>query len=200
MDQKMLAKGLEKNQQRWLAVGLLLMLVAVLVSLVLVPVLFQVYEYRESIDNLQFRLDRYNRKIARKDDLIRHIAKTREELEQTGYFGLYKTAAMASADLQKQVKHAVTSSGGQLTSTQALPPKDMDGLTEIVIKVRLSGSLEAIADSLYKIETGLPYMVVEKLKILSVRGRRNRRTRKLEQIDKVNVNMEIRSFMQVTDL
>lgn len=193
-------KELDKKQQRWLAVGLLIVVIGLLVSLVLVPVLFKVYEYRESIDNLQFRLDRYNKKIASKENLIKHIAKTRKSLGQAGYFGLYKTAALATAELQNKVKYAVTSSGGQLTSTQALRQKDLDGLTEIVIKVRLSGSLKAITDSIYKIETGMPYMVVENLKILSVRGRRNRKTRQLEQIDKVNVNMEIRSYMQVTDL
>ena len=196
----MQGKNLDKKQQRWVAVGLLVVVVVLLVSLVLVPVFFKVYEYRESNENLQFRLDRYNRKIAGKENLIQHIAKIRKNLRQAGYFGLYKTASLATAELQEQVKHAVTSSGGQLTSTQALPPKDLYGLTKIVIKVRLSGSLKAITDALYKIETGMPYMVVENLKILSVRGRRNRKTRKLEQIDRVNVNMEIRSFMQVTDL
>ena len=124
----MQGKDLDKKQQRWVAVGLLIVVLVLLVSLVLVPVFFKVYEYRESIENLQFRLDRYNKKIAGKQNLIQHIAKTRENLRQAGYFGLYKTAALATAELQEQVKLAVTSSGGQLTSTQALPPKDLYGL------------------------------------------------------------------------
>ena len=189
---------LDARQQRWLAVGLLAGIVILVASLVLVPFLSTILEYNETIENLEFRLNRYAGRIADKEKMQKQVLDLRKQLRSAGFFSSQQTAALAIAEMQKKIKQAVQQAGGQMTSTQALPQQDFEGLTKIIVKVRLSGSMEAIRNILYAIETAKPYMVVEKIDINQVRGRRNRKTRKIEPVDRLNVNMDVIGFMRNT--
>lgn len=187
---------LNDRQQRWLAVGLLAGVLLIAGSILLVPFLNTILEYNGTIENLEFRLNRYSERIVDKDKMQRQVTELRKQLRNAGFFSSQETAALAIAEMQKKIKQAVQEAGGQMTSTQALPQQEFEGLTKIVVKVRLSGSVEAIRNILYAIETAKPYMVVEKIDINQVRGRRNRKTRKIEPVDKLNVNMDVVGFMR----
>lgn len=195
---KKMLDRLDDKQQRWLAVGLLAGVILIVGSMLLVPFLGTILEYNETIENLEFRLNRYTGRIVDKEKMQSQVADLRKQLRNAGFFSSQETAALAIAEMQKKIKQAVQDAGGQMTSTQALPQQEFEGLTKIVVKVRLSGSMEAIRNILYAIETAKPYMVVAKIDINQVRGRRNRKTRKIEPVDKLNVNMDVVGFMRNT--
>lgn len=195
---KKMLDRLDDKQQRWLAVGLLAGVILIVGSMLLVPFLGTILEYNETIENLEFRLNRYTGRIVDKEKMQSQVADLRKQLRNAGFFSSQETAAVAIAEMQKKIKQAVQDAGGQMTSTQALPQQEFEGLTKIVVKVRLSGSMEAIRNILYAIETAKPYMVVAKIDINQVRGRRNRKTRKIEPVDKLNVNMDVVGFMRNT--
>lgn len=197
-EMKKMLDRLDDKQQRWLAVGLLAGVILIVGSMLLVPFLGTILEYNETIENLEFRLNRYTGRIVDKEKMQSQVADLRKQLRNAGFFSSQETAALAIAEMQKKIKQAVQDAGGQMTSTQALPQQEFEGLTKIVVKVRLSGSMEAIRNILYAIETAKPYMVVAKIDINQVRGRRNRKTRKIEPVDKLNVNMDVVGFMRNT--
>ena len=192
-------ENLDKKQQRWLAVGLLAGVVLFFCLIIFIPLFSSIFEYNETIDDLQFRLNRYSRKIADERSMLKQVNEVKSQLNNAEFFSSQKTAALAIADMQKKIKQAVSSAGGQLSSTQALPQQQLEELTKIIVKVRLSGTMAAVKDILYEIEKARPYLIVEKLTINQVRGKRNRKTRKIEPVDKLNLNMEVVGFMRGTE-
>ena len=184
------------SRDRWIALGLLLSVLLVVFLVLIMPVISMGLEFNESKDDLVFRIQRFNRVIASKAAVIENAKKIRQQHEQQGYFNTNTTEALASADLQKIIKSSISSAGGQLTSTQALPSKKNDDYTRISVKVRMTGSIEVLRSVLYEIEQSTPLIIIEQLDIRPVRGKRNRKTRKIEPSSKLNINFQAASFMR----
>ncbi|MGR9115822.1 MAG: type II secretion system protein GspM [Gammaproteobacteria bacterium] len=181
--------------ERWLALSLLLLLIALVAGVLIVPLVTEALELNDEKNELIFRLQRYQRVINRKDDVYDKINKIKAEYKTQGYFSSQGTAALASADLQQVIKNAIATAGGQLTSTQVLPSKDQGEFTLIGVKVRMSGDIEVLRSVLYRIETAVPFLVVDELDVRPERGRRNRKTRQIEPSNKMNVSFQVSSFM-----
>jgi general secretion pathway protein M len=188
---------LNKQQQRWLALGLLTAVVLFIVLFLVAPLVSTWSEYNETKKDLAFRLKRYKQVIASKDKVYANAEEIKLQYDQQEYFSDRETVALASADLQKFIKTTISETGGQLTSTQVLPSKTEEDITRIVVKVRMNGKIENLRSILYKIEMSKPLMLVEELDIRPVRGRRNRKTRKIEPSNKMNVNFQVASFMRI---
>lgn len=187
---------LTRQQQRWLAAGLLLSLIFITGSLLFVPWYMKVSEYNDAIDKMEFRLERYAEKIIDRNEVLEAVESIKQEIKSLGVFNAGNTEALALAEMQQKIKDAVAASDGNLMSTQALEQQKADGLTKIIVRVRFAGRVETLKNVLYELETAQPYMLVENLQITSVRGMRNPRTRKIEPVDKVNIMMDVVSFMQ----
>ena len=183
------------SEQRWLALGLLALVILLVVTLFIMPLLTKALELNEEKNELIFRLQRYQRIINRKDEVFDNINKVKTSYQTQGYFSRQGTVALASADLQQVIKNAIASAGGQLTSTQVLPSKNEGEFTLIAVKVRMSGDIEALRSVLYRIETSVPLLIVDELDIRPERGRRNRITRQIEPSNKLNVSFQVSSFM-----
>ncbi len=188
---------LNKQQQRWLALGLLMVVVLFIALFLILPLVSTWNEYNETKQDLAFRLKRYKQVIASKDKVYANAETIKQQYDEQEYFSDRETVALASADLQKFIKSTISATGGQLTSTQVLPSKTEEDITRIVVKVRMNGKIENLRSILYEIEMSKPLMIVEELDIRPVRGRRNRKTRKIEPSNKMNVNFQVASFMRI---
>lgn len=186
----------EMNNQRWLAVGLLLLVLMLVIFAAVVPLISTGLEYHEEKQELAFRLQRYRQVVDKKDTVAASIERIKQQYRERGYFSNRDTVALASADLQKFIKAAISQAGGELTSTQVLPSSNKSGFNQISIKVRMSGDIEVLRNVLHEIEATVPIMVIDQLDIRPVRGRRNRRTRQIEPSNKLNVNFQAVSFMR----
>ena len=188
---------LNDQQQRWLALGLLGAVILFFVLFLLVPLFVSGYEYNENKQDMAFRLKRYKNVIASKEKVFANAQKIKQQFDKQDYFSDRETEALASADLQKFIKSTISETGGQLTSTQVLPSKAEEDITRITVKVRMNGNIENLRTVLYEIEMSKPLMLVEQLDIRPVRGRRNRKTRKIEPSNKMNINFQVASFMRI---
>ena len=187
---------LSKAQQSWLAAGLLMAVIVLLLAGVIMPSVSRVMDYKDEIEQLAFKIQRYKRIIASQDEVFEQVEETSLQIVDQGYFSNQETVALASAELQKFIKEAVSAAGGELTSTQVLPQKKQGVLTRIAVKIRLSGKMDMLRSVLYEIETAKPLLIVEQLDISPVRGKRNRKTRKVEPTGMLKINLEVVSFMR----
>ena len=183
-------------QQRWIAVGLLIAVVLVIILVLIVPVVSKEMELNETKNNLVFRLQQYERILAKKEAVIDSMAKIKQQHEKQGYFNSQTTDALASAEMQEFIKKAIVDAGGQLSSTQALPVSNKDKFSRITVRVRMTGNSEVLRAVLYKIETSTPLIIIDQIDIRPMRGKRNRTTRQIEPSNELNINFQAVSFMR----
>jgi general secretion pathway protein M len=181
---------------RWLAVGLLIAVVLVIILVVIVPVVNKEMELHDAKNNLVFRLQQYERILAKKDAVIASMDTIKQQHEEQGYFNSQNTDALASAEMQEFIKKAIVDAGGQLSSTQALPVSNKGKFSRITVRVRMTGNSEVLRAVLYKIETSTPLIIIDQIDIRPMRGKRNRTTRQIESSNELNVNFQAVSFMR----
>lgn len=184
------------NLQRWLAVGLLVLVVLLVGAVLIMPLVSKWLDLHETRNSLAFRLQQYERILAHKDKAVADIDHIREQNESLGYFNSQKTDALASAEMQNFIKQAIVDAGGQLSSTQAIPVSVKDGFSRITVRVRMTGNSEVLRAVLYKIETATPLIIIDQIDIRPMRGRRNPTTHKIEASNDLNVNFQAVSFMR----
>ncbi len=182
--------------QRWLAVGLLVFVVLLFVLALVVPIISKGLELNETKENLAFTLKKYERILAEKDSVVANIEAIKQQHQNQGYFNNQGTSALASAQMQEFIKQAIVQAGGQLSSTQVLPPNNKDSFNRITVSVRMTGNIEVLRAVLYKLETATPLIVIDQLDIRPMRSVRNRITRQIEPSNGLNINFQAIGFMR----
>jgi len=188
--------GNNPQTQRWLAVGLLAFVVLLAALVLIVPIISKGLELHENKENLAFTLKKYEHILAGKNAIVGNIAAIKQQHEDQGYFNTQGTSALASAQMQEFIKQAIVQAGGQLSSTQVLPPTNKDKFSRITVSVRMTGNIEVLRAVLYKLETAAPLIVIEQLDIRPMRSVRNRITRQIEPSNGLNINFQAISFMR----
>lgn len=186
----------EIPQQRWIAIGLLGLVIFSTIFMIIIPLVSTGLENHEQKQELIFRLQRAKQIVARKDSVLANIEQIKNKYQKQNYFSTRDTEALASADLQKLIKSSIAQAGGQLTSTQVLPHRNDNGFNRVIVKVRMSGDIEVLRSVLHEIESSAQVMVVDQIDIRPVRGKRNRKTRKIEPSNKMNINFQVAGFMR----
>jgi general secretion pathway protein M len=186
------------SNSRLAAVGLLVAVLAVLYLVVFMPFFSVESEYADTIDDLQFRLQRFRRVAAEKDYWLNRLDEIKRASQQEERFISRDTAALASADLQSMIKDAVTGAGGELISTQVIPERKEEQFTRIAVKVRMTGSTQVLRDVLYGFETRKPVLFIENLNLRPIRiiqpvgpGRKPGRV-----ADKLSVDFDVVGYMR----
>ncbi len=186
---------IELKHKRTVALTILLLLSVIITSGLVLPVLTQYQDNQIEIAKLESRLRIYQNKITSRELIIQQTSDITKSVYELGIFSRQRSIPLATADMQQQIKNAVISSGGELTSTENLANQVLDGLLKLSINVRFSGRVETLKNVLYEIEAAKPYLLVEKIKILGVAGQRNIETGKVEPVDKVYISADIASFL-----
>ena len=106
------------------------------------------------------------------------------------------THVLQQLTTEEFIKKAIVDAGGQLSSTQALPVSSDDNFNKITVRVRMTGTSEALRAVLYKIETSEPLIIIDQIDIRPMRGTRNRMTRQIESSNELNINFQAVSFMR----
>lgn len=186
----------ETSPQRWYALGLLSLILLLIIFVAIVPLVSTWLDYHEQKQDLSFRLQRAQNIVAKKDTVFERVESIKQQYQDQHYFSSHKTVSLASAELQKFIKKSIIEADGQLTSTQVLPSKTTDGFHRVTVKVRMTGDIETLRTILHEIESSTPVMTVDQIDIRPVRGKRNRKTRKIVSSNKLNVNFQIAVFMR----
>lgn len=185
---------LPRVQRRLLAVGLLLLLAAVVVRLIAVPIASSYLENREAIIQMQETIARYSKLSTQVDTLRLAVRELQDADELDRYVLAQESEALAAAALQERVKAIVTSSGGTLSSTQVLPADVVSGFKRIVVSVRMGVSIDALQRVLYALENDLPYLIADDIVILARSGGKRRAAAQVQ--DLLDVRFNLRGFMR----
>ncbi len=187
---------LNNTQQKWLAIGLLFGIIIILGIIIFMPWYNALNKNLDEIDNQVFRIKRYEKIIASRDKILKKIEQGRKDLNELGYYYTQNTPSLVAAELQKRLKGMVQRAGGDLSSTQVLPNKEQGELLRIAVKIRLTGNMEMLRSLLYDIEFEKPLMSIEDISIVPKPGKRNRKTRQIEESGKVTVSIQVSSYMR----
>ena len=197
LKQSILNRPITVDKSRAWALALLAGVVALFSLGFVAPLLGLAREYRESAEDLRFRLQRLQRIASEKDDLVRRLEKLKAEGQHDENFLEKNTAALASADLQTRIKEAVSAAGGELTSTQVIPERQVEGFTRIAVKVRMNGSTPVLRDVLHQFESDQPFLFIENLNIRPIRIPRRRTAAEQPQVpDRLSVDFEVVGYMR----
>jgi general secretion pathway protein M len=196
--------SLNARQQRWLAVGLLLLACLLVGFIIIMPIINKGLALREQRQNLVFKLQQYERILVKKEVLMASMDSIKQQYAEQNYFYKQTTEALVSAEMQEFIKTVIAEAGGQLSSTQAITPDDSDTsdntaeLSKIAIKVSMIGSSPTLRNVLYKIENALPLMLIDQLEIRSVRGQSDPKTGKTAATNELEISFQAVSFMGAT--
>lgn len=182
--------------QRWLALGLLVLVIALIGLVVITPIVSKSLELSDAENTLQFRLEQYGRILAKKEAVTESMEQITAQNQDEGYLNSQGTEALASANVQEFIKKAIVEAGGQLSSTQVLPVTNKNDFSRITVSVRMTGNSEVLRSVLYKIETSTPLIIIDQLDIRPMRGVRNRKTHQIDPSNELNINFQAVSFMK----
>ena len=158
---------LTHSQARAVAIGLLLVAVAVVASAVLVPTLLLHRHYDAAIEESTDRLTRYRRVAAQAPELAKTLDVVRERNGRRFY--LRNTAPnLASAELSELVKAAIEGNGGRITTSQNVQPRDDERMKQVGVNVQFFATTSNLQKVLAALETQQPYIVVANITVRPV--------------------------------
>ncbi len=183
-------------QQRSMALTIFFFVILVIILVIVTPLISKAIDLNDTKTNLVFKLQKYERILAKADLISASMANINQAQDNQGYFNLQTTDALASADMQEFIKKAIIEAGGQLSSTQALPVSNKEKFKRITVSVRMTGNSQVLRKVLYKIETSEPLIIVNQIDIRPMRATRNRVTKQMDASNDLNVNFQAVSFMR----
>ncbi len=178
--------ALSPLQSRFLALALLVAVGGAVITAI-APLWERYTDNAGSIEQLREHIFRYDR-LAASSEVSRRQLRRWEKDDQVAQYALpAESPDLAAARLQERVKTVVKQTGGTLLSTQNLSPMD-DGLFQrITVNVKMRGSIEALSETLYSIESGVPLLFIDNVVVINRSVRKSRRRRKTQ-----NQGLEIR--------
>lgn len=113
------------------------------------------------------QLVRYRRMIATLPELREELERVRANESFKAFYFDAPTAALAGAELQRQVQDIVTAAGGRLISTQILPGPPEESPPRVRVRTQIQGSTETLLDVLYNLEQARPFLFVDQVSVRS---------------------------------
>jgi general secretion pathway protein M len=182
---------------RTLAVALLCIALLGAYRLVAAPLVVAYREGETSIEHAKSLLQRYETLAEQRSLLADRLA---EQQQRAGSAAGYLTAssdALAAAQLQVRVKSVVEGAGGELRSTQILPARPLEGglgFRRAALRVHFVVTIEGLRTTLYELETGQPYLIIDHATVRQERVDRRRNDPEQEPI--LDVNLELFAYMR----
>jgi general secretion pathway protein M len=183
---------LEKKQQRQLAIGILATFIVAVLTVTAGPVWLANTSRQAALDDALERLQRYEQITARDAKLLPQYEALLRRQKDSGKHLRSDTVALAGAELQRRVNSISKGNGARVLSTQILPSSIEEGFIRIALKVRLTGSLPALLESLYDLETDDVYMFVDNVALQDPRSGRGGQS---QQGRPMNADLELIAYM-----
>jgi general secretion pathway protein M len=183
-----------------LALGLLAAALLGSYLLVVVPLLSTYQNSAAAIEQAENLLQRQQALAAQQPQLIERLEEEREQADAVAGYLQGPSDALAAAQLQDRVKAVVEASGGELRSTRILPAESIEaspGTRRTALRVQIIVSTEGLAEILYDLEAGQPYVLIDELSVRSQHERRRRRNQSDADGDTMlDVSLELSGFVR----
>lgn len=151
--------------RRLIAIGLLVLVIAVALKAIVVPIGSALARQRAAIAEQEDILERYRRAAARRAAVEAQLAALDQELRTADVFLASGTDSVVAAQLQNRVKAVIEESGAVMQTAQVLPVEDEGGFRRIGLRVRLTAGVNALNRSLHALEAGKPYLFLDNVDI-----------------------------------
>jgi putative component of toxin-antitoxin plasmid stabilization module len=151
--------------RRVAALGLLLVVAALLWSLIGAPMLDAQRQARSTIERLQPLLQRAGTIESDITALEAEINQIKEHVGSPNGFLDGVNESIAAAELQSRLKRVVEGASGDLRSVQVLPAQDDDGYRRVTVRGQILISLAALQRVLYDLEASQPYLFLDNVAI-----------------------------------
>ena len=146
-------------------------------SLIIAPVLSAYRDGEARIEQAKELLQRYEALGQQRSLLTDRLAEQQERAASAAGYLQGPSDALAAAQLQDRVKSVVETAGGQLRSTQILPAEQLEaelGVRRTRLRVHFVVTIEGLEETLYELETGQPYLIIDDVTVRQERVRRRR--------------------------
>ena len=179
-------------RQRMLAVALLVVAVVLVLAVLLGPLVLLHKHYDDTIAELTDRIERYRRVAAQAPEYRKALEVIREKNGRR-FFLKNNAANLAGAELQEQVRTAIETNGGRITTSQNQGPKDDGRFRQIVVTVQFFASTPALQKILYAIEAQPPYLTIESMTLRPLNAFRGFRPAPGQEPE-VNVQLDVAGY------
>lgn len=183
--------------RRGLALSLLVIVLAVAAWLVVAPVWEMGADYDNRIAELRHQLQRFTRVAAQQERLMSDLRRLQASGAGDRFYLTGSTSALAAAELQRVAKRIVTSSQGEVVSTQVVATDEDGSVQRVVLRVQMRGDVNTLQRTFHALETGEPYLFLDNVRIRVWRG--NVRRRVNDSSPKLNVAFDLMGFLLVGD-
>jgi general secretion pathway protein M len=183
---------LPAERRRALAIALLAAAVVTVLAVLLVPLYLLHKHYDDKIAEFSDRIERY-RRIAAQAPEYRKALDTMRAKDGRRFFLKNTAPNLAGAELQEQVRAAIESNGGRITTSQNQGPKDDGRFRQITVSVQFFASSPALQKILYALESQPPYLSVESITVRPLNAFRGFKPA-IGQEPEVNVQLDVAGF------
>lgn len=158
-------RPLSKVQSRMLALGILGIVLLLLFNLLFGPLITRYLENRDQVNRLEHQLEVYQRVAANLDENKRKLAQMQANDPSQGMYLTEARPSLAAAELQQILTRIISTSGGQLVSTQIIDQPPEQTISAIAVNVRLRCEVDELVQLLYALESSPPLLFTENLLI-----------------------------------
>ena len=176
---------------RTLALGLLALALLGGFRLVVAPLMAAFQDNAARIEDAEILLQRYLALAEQRQAMSNRLAEQQELAASAAGYLEGPSDALAAAQLQDRVKSVIEGTGGELRSTQILPAVAVEGdagIRRAALQVQFAVTIEGLAETLYELESGQPYLLIEQL---TVREQRTRHRRRDEPETEANLDISL---------
>lgn len=157
---------------RLAAVLLLIVAIEAVYLLVVEPIVVGYRQTDQAIEDVDDQLLHYRRLAAMRPVLVDQLDQLAAEQSSGTFYLNGGTDALAAAGLQDRVSGLVGGKGGVLRSIQPMAGVDERGFRRITVRIEMTATIEALFETIYALEAGMPVLFVENLDIHSRFARR----------------------------
>ena len=162
---------------RTLAVVLLGIALLGAYRLVIAPLVTAYRDGQSRIEQAKELLQRYEALAEQRSLLADRLAEEQERAASAAGYLTGPSDALAAAELQDRVKSVVEGASGELRSTQILPAEELEadlGFRRTTLRVHFVVTIDGLEETLYELETGQPYLIIDEVTVRQERARRRR--------------------------
>jgi general secretion pathway protein M len=183
---------------RTLALVLLGLALVGAARLVVAPLVAAFQENAASIEEAEGLLQRYRALAEQRPAMAKRLATQEERAASAAGYLQGPSDALAAAQLQDRVKSVIEGAGGELRSTQILPARPVEedgGIRRAALRVQFAVTIGGLAETLYELESGQPYLLIDQLSVREQRTRRQRRDEP-EAEAQLDITLELSGYLR----
>ncbi len=183
------------TRDRWLALGLAVLVVLIPIAGLAVPAWLLHRHYDFHIADIGNKIARYKRANDTRPKLVEKLDQLKAKNARK-YYLKGATSALAGAELQDMVKSTIESNGGRLNTIQLAAPKEEGEYRQVAVNVQISATNPNLRRILHALEATQPYLFVDTLTVRSYIPANFKAAPGFEP--DLSIQMDVSAFVMVT--